>query len=157
MELDIFEAARANDVFVLKELVAKGQLNARDDRGSTPLIIAAYYDHSEAVSFLLKAGAKTELKDNLGHTALMGASFKGHTDIVKLLLKKGASVSTETDHGATALTYAATFGRNDVIDLLLDHGASPLKKKIMARIRLIAGLFGRMLSPMKKREIAIND
>lgn len=152
--MDIFEAARTNDVVLLKQFIAEGQLNARDDRGSTPLIIAAYYGHSGAVDLLLKVGAKIELKDNLGHTALMGASFKGHTDIVKLLLKKGASVSTETDHGATALTYAATFGRNDIIDLLLDNGASPLKKKIMARIRLITGLFSKILSPMKKREIA---
>lgn len=148
--MDIFEAARTNNVALISKCVADGQLNARDGRGSTPLIIAAYYDHSEAVDFLLKAGAKTELKDNLGHTALMGASFKGHTEIVKLLLKKGASVSTETDNGATALTYAATFGRNDIIDLLLDNGASPLKKRIMARIRLITGLFGKILSPMKK-------
>lgn len=148
--VDIFEAARTNNVALLKEYVADGQLNARDSRGSTPLIIAAYYDHSEAVAFLLKAGAETELKDNLGQTALMGASFKGHTKIVKLLLKKGASVSTETDSGSTALTYAATFGRNDIIDLLLDNGASPLKKKIIARIRLITGLFGKMLSPGKR-------
>lgn len=155
--MDIFEAARTNNVSLLREYIAEGQLNARDGRHSTPLIIAAYYNHSKAVDFLLKAGAKTELKDNLGHTALMGVCFKGHIEIVKLLLKKGASVSTETDHGATALTYAATFGHNDIIDLLLDNGASPLKKKIMARIRLIAGLFGRMLLPTKKRSIAVKS
>lgn len=151
---DIFEAARTNNVLELKEHIQKGQINARDNRGSTPLIIAAYYNHSEAVKFLLKAGAKTELKDNLGHTALMGACFKGHIDIVKLLLDKGASVNTETDHGSTALTYAATFGHNDIIDLLLDSGASPTKKKIIAKLKLITGLFARILSPAKKQPLA---
>lgn len=153
--MDIFEAARTNNTSLLKEYIADGHLNAKDGRGSTPLIIAAYYNHSKAVDFLLKAGADTELKDNLGQTALMGACFKGHIEIVKLLLKKGAVVGTETDHGSTALTYAATFGHNDIIDLLLDNGANPLKKKIMARIRLITGLFGRMLSTTKKRFITV--
>lgn len=151
--MDIFEAARTNNTSLLKEYIADGQLNARDGRGSTPLIIAAYYNHSKAVDFLLRAGADTELKDTLGHTALMGACFKGHIEIVKLLLKKGASLSTETDNGSTALTYAATFGHDDIIALLLDNGANPLKKKIMARVRLITGLFSKMLSATKKRFI----
>ncbi|MCF6402879.1 ankyrin repeat domain-containing protein [Chitinophaga filiformis] len=155
--MDIFEAARTNNISLLREYITDGQLNARDNRGSTPLIIAAYYNHSKAVDFLLKAGAKTELKDNLGHTALMGACFKGHIDIVKLLLKKGASISTETDHGATALTYAATFGHNDIIDLLLDNGANPLKKKVMAKIKLITGLLGRILLPTKKQPAIMTE
>lgn len=146
---DIFEAARTNNVSLLKECVANGSLHARDDRGSTPLIMAAYYNHSEAVAFLLKAGAELEAKDNLGHTALMGACFKGHTDVVKLLLKKGASVSTETDNGATALTYAATFGHSNIVALLMDNGANPLKKKLSMKIKMVAGLFSRMLSRKK--------
>ncbi|WP_052306791.1 ankyrin repeat domain-containing protein [Chitinophaga pinensis] len=149
MMIDVFEAARTNNVSLLKEFVTDGLLNARDDRASTPLIIAAYYNHSDAVAYLLKAGAKVELTDNLGHTALMGACFKGHADIVKLLLKKGASVATETDHGATALTYAATFGHHNIVDLLLDNGANPLKKKFSMKIKMVMGLFSRMLSPKK--------
>ncbi|WP_186774309.1 hypothetical protein [Chitinophaga pinensis] len=43
MMIDVFEAARTNNVSLLKEFVADGLLNARDDRASTPLIIAAYY------------------------------------------------------------------------------------------------------------------
>lgn len=152
---DVFEAARTNNVSLLKEFVEDGQLNARDGRGSTPLIIAAYYNNTAAVNYLLLAGAKKELRDNLGHTALMGASFKGHIEIVKLLLDKGASISAETDNGSTALTYAATFGQHDVVDLLLDHGANPFKKKLMNRVKLITGLFGKILMPVKRKLIPL--
>ncbi|MBW8683592.1 ankyrin repeat domain-containing protein [Chitinophaga rhizophila] len=146
---DIFDAARINNIPLLQQQVAAGQINARDGRGSTPLIIAAYYNHSEAVSYLLKAGAAMELKDNLGHTALMGACFKGHEAIVRLLLNKGAAISTETDNGATALTYAATFGHQHIVSLLMNHGANPLKKKFSMKIKMVIGLFTRMLSPKK--------
>jgi uncharacterized protein len=149
MTTDIFEAARTNNISLLKECISNGSLNARDDRGSTPLIIAAYYNHSEAVSCLLKAGAEMELTDKLGHTALMGACFKGHADIVKLLVKNGASIGTETANGATALTYAATFGHNDIVNLLLDSGANPVKKQFSMKIKMVLGLFTRILSPKK--------
>ncbi|MCF6402882.1 ankyrin repeat domain-containing protein [Chitinophaga filiformis] len=126
--MDIFEAARTNNVTALNDLLKEGQINKKDTRGSTPLILATYYNNTAAVSALLKAGADTEIQDGMGNTALMGVCFKGYTQVAQLLLENGASVHTENGNGATALTFAATFGHNDIITLLLHHGASPLKK-----------------------------
>lgn len=126
--MDIFEAARTDNVTALNELLKEGQINEKDARGSTPLILATYYNNIAAVAALLQAGADTELQDGMGNTALMGVCFKGYTGAAKLLLENGASVHTENGNGATALTFAATFGHNDIISLLLGHGASPLKK-----------------------------
>lgn len=131
--MDIFEAARTNNIAALEGYLNSEQINARDTRGATPLIIAAYYNHTAAVTALLEAGAATEIQDAMGNTALMGVCFKGYTEIAGILLAHGAHVDTENGNGATALTFAATFGRNDIIGLLLSHGASPLKKDKFGR------------------------
>lgn len=131
--MDIFEAARTNNIAALEGYLDSDQINARDTRGSTPLIIATYYNHATAVTALLEAGADTEIQDTMGNTALMGVCFKGYTEIAQILLEHGAHVDAENGNGATALTFAATFGRNDIIHLLLSHGASPLKKDKFGR------------------------
>jgi len=131
--MDIFEAARTNNIAALEGFLTPEQINAKDSRGSTALIIATYYNHAAAVSALLDAGANTEVQDTMGNTALMGVSFKGYTEIAKILLEHGAAVDAENGNGATALTFAATFGRNELIPLLLKYGASPLKKDKFGR------------------------
>lgn len=131
--MDIFEAARTDNVTALNDLLKEGQIDQTDQRGSTPLILATYYNNIAAVEVLLKAGADTEIKDSMGNTALMGVCFKGYIQAAKMLLENGASVDAENGNGATALTFAATFGHNDIISLLLEHGASPLKKDRFGR------------------------
>jgi ankyrin repeat protein len=126
--MDIFEAARTNNVIALNDLLKEGQINEKDARGSTPLILATYYNNTASAAALLEAGADTEIHDSMGNTALMGVCFKGYTATAKMLLENGAQVDNENGNGATALTFAATFGHNEIIKLLLDHGASPLKK-----------------------------
>ncbi len=126
--MEIFDAARGNNVAALKEQLNPLNVNDRDGRGSTPLIIAAYYNNSGAVKALLDAGADPELQDSMGNTALMGACFKGYPETVKVLLENGASVHTANGNAATALTFAANFGRNELITLLLEYGANPLQK-----------------------------
>lgn len=52
----IIHAARLGNTDVLKELVAqKTDVNARDDKGYTPLIIACYNNHYEAAEYLLQS------------------------------------------------------------------------------------------------------
>lgn len=120
---DIFEAARTGNVEALREALCDTDANTPDGRGSTPLIIAAYHDHIDAVKVLLEAKPDLDIQDGMGNTALMGVCFKGYTDIGRLLLESGAAVDVLNGNGATALTFAATFGHNDLIRLLLEHGA----------------------------------
>jgi len=120
---DIFELARTNKYEELKNALPGNDINAMDSRGSTALIIAAYYNNAEAVKVLLNAGADTDLQDGMGNTALMGICFKGYPQIGKILLDHGVAVDTPNGNGATALTFAATFGHTDLIALLLKHGA----------------------------------
>ena len=126
--MDIFDAARTNNLKELKILLSSHNVNSTDSRGSTPLIIAAYYNNTEALLHILSKEADTDIKDHMGNTALMGACFKGYHDIVSLLLQHKASIDTENGNQATALTFAATFGHVSIINLLLDFGSDPLHK-----------------------------
>jgi len=58
IENAVFDAARTGDRELLTELINKGaDINARDPRGFTPLIVASYNDQLEATTLLLEAGA----------------------------------------------------------------------------------------------------
>ncbi|BAV04894.1 hypothetical protein SAMN05421788_113153 [Filimonas lacunae] len=126
--MDIFDAARSNEVTALRSFIDAGQINSIDARGSSPLIIAGYYGHLEAVNCLLQYGADTEIKDSMGNTALMGVCFKGYLAVAAALCEQGAVIDHPNGNGATALTFAATFGQNEIIRLLLHKGANPLHR-----------------------------
>lgn len=120
---EVFDAARNNQVVVLKPyLASKGDANARDDSGHTLLILAAYNGGKEAVDLLLKSGADVNLQDRMG-TPLMAACFKGDLAIVNRLLSAGAHVNDRNGIGATALMFAALTARFEVVQVLRKHSA----------------------------------
>jgi len=54
----LIHAARKGEVAVMQELLEKNvDLNCKDEKGYTPLIIACYNNQAEAVKFLLDNGA----------------------------------------------------------------------------------------------------
>ena len=98
-------------------------LEHRDERGSTPLLLATYYGHKDLSTFLLEAGAELNVEDNSGNTPLMGVCFKGFLDLAELLIEQGADVNHQSAMGATALIYAATFNKYEIAQSLLKAGA----------------------------------
>src|SRR5690606_21571771 len=98
-------------------------LEGLDSRGSTPLVLAAYYGHGELVALLLEKGAKVDTADAVGNTALMGVCFKGYLDIAQQLIGAGSNVNHSNSMGATCLLYAVSFDRRPMAELLLAHGA----------------------------------
>lgn len=100
-----------------------GLLQTRDPRGSTPLILAAYYNHLDLVSLLLEQGAPVNETDGSGNTALMGVCFKGYADMARLLIGAGADVNARNGMGGTCLIFSVTFNRPEIARLLLEAGA----------------------------------
>jgi len=98
-------------------------LTSRDQRGSTPLILAGYYNQGEVVRLLLDKGVPVDEKDGSGNTALMGACFKGYTGIAEILIDAGANVNARNGMGGTCLIFAITFNREPMAHLLLEKGA----------------------------------
>jgi ankyrin repeat protein len=124
-ENEIFDACRRGDVTAVEQILAAQPdlVNARDMKGFTPLILAAYNEQSPIVDLLLTRGADLDAQDAAGNTALMGVCFKGYKDIAKKLIEAGADVNLRNSNGAPALTFAATFGHLQIAEWMLQKGA----------------------------------
>jgi len=120
-------------------------INAMDNYGFTPLMVAAQIGHPDVVELLLERGAAIEAKDNKEFTALIYAASEGHPDVVKLLLERGAAVNARNYQGATSLSFAASKGHVDVVMLLLEKGAEVDAKDNVGRTPLmLAALNGHV-------------
>ena len=64
-------------------------VNATNERGSTPLLEAARFGHDDICRVLIAAGANLKAKDNDGKTALMLAVQNNHDDVVRVLKQAG--------------------------------------------------------------------
>jgi ankyrin repeat protein len=121
----LFDAARINRVDMIDTLLKAGaDVDGYDQRGFTPLILAAYNGQGAAVEALLARRAdpcKPDAKQ--GNTAQMGVAFKGDDAIAARLLKTPCDVNARNKAGQTALMMAALFGRTAQIDMLLAAGA----------------------------------
>ena len=78
------------DDYVLRFLLEHGaDINARNQDGSTPLLVASFHGALEVVSLLLERGADVEARRNDGKTALQLAVENGDDDVVELLREHG--------------------------------------------------------------------
>lgn len=98
-------------------------LEVRDDRNWTPLMVAAFNGNLEFAQLLVKCGAKVSTRDKNGYTPLHWAAYNGHVDVVKMLIEKGAEPDTPSQFGWTALMQAATRGHLLVCAYLIFRGA----------------------------------
>ncbi|HEY9852097.1 MAG TPA: ankyrin repeat domain-containing protein [Leptolyngbyaceae cyanobacterium] len=106
----------SNRAEVIELLVARGaDVNARNDKGQTALIIAG--ENADAVKVLIDAGADLNLRDNEGNTAMMLGTWA----IQKLLRDAGASSEGLND---VALVKAAREGDLTRLEGLLQAGAN---------------------------------
>ena len=121
----LFEAARLGRTDLIAPLVKAGaDINAYDDRGFTPVILAAYNGQIAAVDALVAQGADACRPDrDQGNTAQMGVAFKGEDAVAARLLQAGCDVNARNKAGQTALMMAALFNRTKQVDMLVAAGA----------------------------------
>lgn len=89
----LFKAIRADANFrdVFEFLVRQGaDVNAPDDSGDTPLVLAARLGHRLLVKRLIDSGADVNLPSTGGLTPLGTAEEIGNRDIIRLLKNNGA-------------------------------------------------------------------
>jgi uncharacterized protein len=123
LDEDLRQAALVRDASRVGGLLAQGaNIHARDERGSTALLMAG--DHEPLVRLLLLRGADVNARDHYQWTALMSAAASRRTSLVKLLLSKGANVNARDLSGRSVLDYAKEAGSREVIALLKQAGAA---------------------------------
>ncbi|MBC6417279.1 MAG: ankyrin repeat domain-containing protein [Rhodospirillales bacterium] len=93
-----WQAAAAAEV--TRCLAAGADLNARIEKGNTPLHLAAVFGNAEAVAALLDAGADPNARGEGGLTPLHAAAAHGSAEVVAALLDAGADGSARTARGS---------------------------------------------------------
>ena len=98
-------------------------VNAKNNRGQTPLMSAAQNGKLDVCKWLVREKkAKVEATDNEGRSALMRAALCGHLDVCKWLADEaGADVNAVDMLERTVLLHAVMGGHLDVCKWLIDE------------------------------------
>jgi hypothetical protein len=100
--------------------------NQSDERGWTPLVVAARGGHEDVIRLLLSLEPRGSVDgaDDDGETPLMAAAMAGHDHIVELLCELGARPELVDHQQRTALHYALLGGHASTARRLKDAGAN---------------------------------
>ena len=114
---EIFDVVRAGDAARLQALLdtQPALVNARNERGHSPVLIAQYHKKRELVAILLAAGPELDIFD---------AASVGRTERVAEWLDRDPSLlNAYSSDGFYPLGLAAFFGHPETVALLLARGA----------------------------------
>ncbi|KAL7966317.1 ankyrin repeat-containing domain protein [Trichoderma sp. SZMC 28014] len=103
---------------VAELLLARGaDTTAKDTKGWTPLLLAAYNGHEAIARLIIESGADTEARNNERFTPLLHAASNGRE------LENGANTEAKNNESSTPLLCAASGKSEAIVKLLLEHRA----------------------------------
>jgi ankyrin repeat protein len=124
MNSGLRSAAQKGDIRAVKSWLKKGaDVNAKNDRGISALMLAVLNGRVKTAKFLLDKGAEINARDINGYTPLIHAAADGDIRMVKLLMNSGADLNARNDLDITALAAADLMHHTKVVELLKKAGA----------------------------------
>jgi len=120
----LLDAVKGSRLSAVNSALTEGaEVNAKDLKGVSALMYAAFTGNLDIAICLLDKGANLKAKANDGATALSIACLQGNIGVINLLLRRGADVKSKDSDVGRALGLAAKHGHKEVIGLLLESGA----------------------------------
>ena len=125
----LLDAAANGDTVTVLHWIAEGEdINVANEKGWTPLVMAAFNQHMETVMVLVDAGADVNHQSVNGTTVFMYAKTKvmetGEYSLLDYLLQKGAEINTrDFKKEWTVLQYVQDAGHAEMERYLIDKGA----------------------------------
>ncbi|XP_068606343.1 ankyrin repeat and SAM domain-containing protein 4B [Brachionichthys hirsutus] len=102
---------------LLKQATRK-DLNAPDDDGMTPTLLAAFHGHIDALQLICSREGDPNRSDIWGNTPLHHAAANGHMHILSFLVNFGANIFALDNESHTAMDVAASRDRMDCVRFL---------------------------------------
>jgi ankyrin repeat protein len=161
-DLELLQSAEKGDLASVQRFVKKGaNIEAKDQSGSTPLMIAVGNADAAMVKFLLDRGASVDTRNTHGANVLMEAAQMGHVSIIELLLQKETDQRALNEAILRDIEYQPTIIRQEsskvadqpedadpfvkTVKLLLDKGADiNARNEEGATLLIEAAGFGRL-------------
>lgn len=121
----LHQAVRDCDLSKINTLIAKKvDVNARDEEGMTPLLIAVQGNNYAVVETLIQAKADVNAQDEKGNSALFYAIVFGTPEYFDLLVAHHATLEVQNKIGLTLLHVAVMNERLFLIEKLIDLKAN---------------------------------
>ena len=113
---DLLAAAEAGDADrVSRALEAGADLEQRDARGRTALLVAASLDHVEVAEVLVAAGASADAADDERYTPWLVTGVTGSVAMLEALLPANPDLTRRNRYGGVAIIPASERGHVDYV------------------------------------------
>lgn len=107
-------------------MLAKGaNVNAKDVRGVSPLVLACNLGFIEGVQLLVDRGARIDEPNDAGETPLISAVHRRDTAMMRVLLKAGADPDRSDNSGRNARDYAKLSSNGTALLSEIEANAKP--------------------------------
>lgn len=125
-ETALHVVTQRRDLTWMSFMIGKGaNVNARDSRGQTPLVIASNLGFEEGVDLLVTAKARVDEANDAGETPLITAVHNRKLGLMRILLKAGANPDRKDNSGRSARDYALLDGKNSALVTEIENSAKP--------------------------------
>lgn len=123
--IDLINASKSGQIKRVKELLAAGaDINSKDEKGLTPLLIASARGNKALFELLIVEKASLSEKDVDGNTVLHYLVDKKLTALMELSVKNGLNIDEPNSKGETAFHKSIKIGKLENARFLRKLGAS---------------------------------
>lgn len=124
---NIIDDVRGNNIAAVKSALEKGvEVNTRDKKGRSLLLLATIEKHLEMARLLVSYKADVNLQDNQLDSPFLYAGASGQTDLVRLFLENGARFDLFNRYNGTALIPACERGHVETVKILVKIKGFPV-------------------------------